>query len=517
MPPINSSLDSSIINYQSGRKFKMDPSFGANLFSSLAAAAEVEQGRAGADELSLEGPWPESTVICVDNSEAMLNGDFPPSRLLAQRLAAGDLIEKKVTDHPESNVGLLSTADLRMRSGLVCKNRHRIISKLHEIAAKGDMRLIQSLKIARMALTNRRYRRCKCKIVVFVGSEVTGVKEAKLVKLAKQLRKENISVDVVSFGAAQVNEKLLKTFVDTLNNVMVNEKLGSQADNSSHLLTVNVGEDLAESVRQSALMKTEEGEGGQDVQYVAGYDNDENLALALRISMEENRAREIPQAELEGHVPKNVSPLDLQYVAGLDSTRYEQQEREGNRLGEEEHVALAIRRGVIEEEVETPQAEKEVKEGEDKMRETIVKVPSDSEDKNSEKTRSGTVGEEKQIVAVPAEDEGETDVDISNNKVEERDNVEASQVMPTSEPRAETPAMHLPSLDEEYGATSKGEVQTVAETQEVEDRRDEDADREGTEVDGKEEKDDNLGEESQRKTIKKVKAAKNDKGKNESQ
>lgn len=36
-------------------------------------------------------------------------------------------------------------------------------------------------------------------------------------RLAKRLKKENVSVDVVSFGEADANGEKLSTFVDTLN------------------------------------------------------------------------------------------------------------------------------------------------------------------------------------------------------------------------------------------------------------------------------------------------------------
>lgn len=38
-----------------------------------------------------------------------------------------------------------------------------------------------------------------------------------MVRLAKKLKKNNVAVDVVSFGEEDTNEQLLRTFVDTLN------------------------------------------------------------------------------------------------------------------------------------------------------------------------------------------------------------------------------------------------------------------------------------------------------------
>lgn len=54
------------------------------------------------------------------------------------------------------------------------------------------------------------------RIVAFVGSPVAA-EEKELVKLAKKLKKEKVSVDVISFGEDSVNNEVLTSFVNTLN------------------------------------------------------------------------------------------------------------------------------------------------------------------------------------------------------------------------------------------------------------------------------------------------------------
>lgn len=48
-------------------------------------------------------------------------------------------------------------------------------------------------------MKHRQGKNHKMRIVVFIGSPV-GVDEKELVKLAKRLKKEKVSVDIVSFG-----------------------------------------------------------------------------------------------------------------------------------------------------------------------------------------------------------------------------------------------------------------------------------------------------------------------------
>ena len=55
----------------------------------------------------------ESTMICLDNSDWMRNGDYPPNRLDAQNDAATLLVHHRTNDNPESTVGTLSMASNR--------------------------------------------------------------------------------------------------------------------------------------------------------------------------------------------------------------------------------------------------------------------------------------------------------------------------------------------------------------------------------------------------------------------
>ena len=47
----------------------------------------------------------------IDNSEYQRNGDFPPSRMYAQKNAANMIAKAKTSGNKESSVGVLSMAE----------------------------------------------------------------------------------------------------------------------------------------------------------------------------------------------------------------------------------------------------------------------------------------------------------------------------------------------------------------------------------------------------------------------
>lgn len=55
----------------------------------------------------------EATVIVIDNSEWMRNGDYAPTRLEAQNDAVTILFNAKTQSNPENTVGLLTMAGKR--------------------------------------------------------------------------------------------------------------------------------------------------------------------------------------------------------------------------------------------------------------------------------------------------------------------------------------------------------------------------------------------------------------------
>lgn len=228
-------------------------------------------------------------MICVDNSDFMRNGDFLPTRLQAQQDAVNLVCHSKTRSNPENNVGLLAMADSVDVLATLTSDVGRILSKLHQVQPNGNINFMTGIKIAHLALKHRQGKNHKMRIIAFVGSPVD-LEEKELVKLAKRLKKEKVNVDIVSFGEEVVNTELLNTFISTLNG-----KDGA----GSHMVTVAVGPHLSDALISSPIIQGEDGAGGTPGSaYEFGVDPNEDpeLALALRVSMEEQRARQESEA-----------------------------------------------------------------------------------------------------------------------------------------------------------------------------------------------------------------------------
>ncbi|KAG5900025.1 hypothetical protein JTB14_009105 [Gonioctena quinquepunctata] len=232
----------------------------------------------------------ESTMICVDNSDYMRNGDFIPSRLQAQQDAVNLVCHSKTRSNPENNVGLLTLAKVEVLATLT-SDVGRILSKLHQVQPNGEINLHTGIRIAHLALKHRQGKNHKMRIIVFVGSPVDN-EEKELVKLAKKLKKEKVNVDLVSFGEDMVNAEVLTTFVNTLN---------GKDGTSSHLVTVPPGPHLSDALISSPIIQGEDGTGGAGLgtsgfEFGVDPNEDPELALALRVSMEEQRQRQEDEA-----------------------------------------------------------------------------------------------------------------------------------------------------------------------------------------------------------------------------
>jgi 26S proteasome regulatory subunit N10 len=150
--------------------------------------------------------------------------------------------------------------------------------------------------IAQLALKHRENKNQRQRIVVFVGSPIAEDKES-LIKIGKKLKKNNVAVDVVSFGSEEENAEKLEAFYGAVN-----------SNDNSHLVTVPAGTILSDMLFSTPIFMEESGSGdgggaaaAPRTNIVDGFDYSElgvdphldpELALALRISIEEERARQ---------------------------------------------------------------------------------------------------------------------------------------------------------------------------------------------------------------------------------
>lgn len=284
----------------------------------------------------------ESTMICVDNSDYMRNGDFLPTRLQAQQDAVNLVCHSKTRSNPENNVGLLTLANVEVLATLT-SDVGRILSKLHRVQPNGNINLLTGIRIAHLALKHRQGKNHKMRIVVFVGSPVN-TDEKELVKLAKRLKKEKVNCDVISFGEDAENNPLLTSFVNTLNGK-------DNTTGGSHLVSVPAGGCvvLSEALISSPLIGGDgagpSGSGLSPFEFGVDPNEDPELALALRVSMEEQRQRQEEesrrqQATTEGEPGKtgdsDNSVMERAIAMSMSLGR------EAMDLSEEEQIALAM-------------------------------------------------------------------------------------------------------------------------------------------------------------------------------
>ncbi|XVF67917.1 hypothetical protein PTKIN_Ptkin10aG0160300 [Pterospermum kingtungense] len=241
----------------------------------------------------------EATMICVDDSEWMRNGDYSPSRFQAQADAVSLICGAKTQSNPENTVGILTMAGKGVRvlatptsdlwQNLVLRARYFSFSCLE---MGGEMNLAAGIQIAQLALRHRQNKNWQQRIIVFAGSPIKYDKKA-LEMIGKKLKKNSVALDIINFCEDEDGKpEKLEAFLSSANN-----------NGSSHIVHVPSSQNALSDVLISTPVFTGDGEGGSGFAAAAaggvsefdfGVDPniDPELALALRVSMEEERARQ---------------------------------------------------------------------------------------------------------------------------------------------------------------------------------------------------------------------------------
>jgi 26S proteasome regulatory subunit N10 len=242
-------------------------------------------------------------MILLDNSEFMRNGDYIPTRLEAQQDAANLLVGAKTQSHPESTVGVSAGTELLVSP---TEDVGKILNALHGLSISSKTKdVTAAVQVASLALKHRRNKNGSQRIVLFVGTPLDGIEVKALQKAGRQLKKNNVAIDVVALGELEANEEKLKELVDAANG-----RSDDGTERTCHLVTIPAGvlpsDVLASSpvvhggsggsaFAASAAAAAATGGAGRDIfADFGGVDPnmDPELAMALRVSMEEERARQ---------------------------------------------------------------------------------------------------------------------------------------------------------------------------------------------------------------------------------
>ncbi|KAG5421631.1 RPN10 [Candida metapsilosis] len=241
----------------------------------------------------------EATMIAIDNSEYMRNGDYLTTRYDAQLTATEFIFQNKINSNPENTVGLLAYGGTGPQVlSTLTTDFGKILSGVHETKIHGDNHFSNGIEVAALALKHRQNKVQHQRIIIFVGSPLKE-DDKSLEKLAKKMKKNNVAVDIINFGEESVNTSKLEKFHSIVNN-----------HDNSHLVTIPPGPRLLYEVVATSPILVEEGAfgsaGGEQDFFggggVAGSGDiidpnmDPDLALALRLSLEEEKARQEREA-----------------------------------------------------------------------------------------------------------------------------------------------------------------------------------------------------------------------------
>lgn len=261
----------------------------------------------------------EATMICLDNSEYMRNGDYPPSRWEVQKETVNALVRDKLDSNPEAQVGLLSMAGRRTQVHLspaknpagegnkVSGEVNKLMTKDIELLGRSDV--ITAIKTAQLVLKNRQNKNLKQRVVVFVGSPIDQ-DEKSFSDLGVRLNKLGISVDIINFGREnEGNNDKLKALVTATN--------GGDKDTSRFLYVPVGGGEFIDVVRSSAIGGSRGGGaggsmgGGMGGGFGAGAQAEEDeLQMVLRMSMEEMYQRHGAGAGIAESSTGGSAPMD---------------------------------------------------------------------------------------------------------------------------------------------------------------------------------------------------------------
>lgn len=236
----------------------------------------------------------EATMIIVDNSESSRNGDYTSTRWQAQVDAVSIVHSVKMRVHPQSAVGLMSMGGKGPEVlSTFTSDFGSILAGLHRTKIHGTSHLSSSIQVAGLALKHRSEKSQRQRIIVFSCSPIEE-DEKTLVKLAKKMKKNNVSIDVVAFGDLESDQtKKLEAFVDNVS-----------SGDGSFLAIIPPGPHLlSEELQQTPILAGENAgaagaSGGAEGGDAAGFnfedaaEDDPELAFALRLSLEEEKNRQ---------------------------------------------------------------------------------------------------------------------------------------------------------------------------------------------------------------------------------
>jgi 26S proteasome regulatory subunit N10 len=93
----------------------------------------------------------------------------------------------------------------------------KILSALHNTKISGSADIVTAIQVAQLALKHRQNKNLRQRIIAFIGSPLSEtIDEKTLVKVGKKLKKNNVALDIVSYGEYEMNEGRLRALVEAV-------------------------------------------------------------------------------------------------------------------------------------------------------------------------------------------------------------------------------------------------------------------------------------------------------------
>eukprot|EP00340_Litonotus_pictus_P007004 CAMPEP_0170519152 /NCGR_PEP_ID=MMETSP0209-20121228/4669_1 /TAXON_ID=665100 ORGANISM="Litonotus pictus, Strain P1" /NCGR_SAMPLE_ID=MMETSP0209 /ASSEMBLY_ACC=CAM_ASM_000301 /LENGTH=404 /DNA_ID=CAMNT_0010804969 /DNA_START=1 /DNA_END=1215 /DNA_ORIENTATION=+ len=185
----------------------------------------------------------EACIICCDNSDWTRNGDYTPTRWEAQVEAANIITENKCDKNPENALGIVTMAGKRVETPVTLTNDvSKLLKSLKEVSLHGNCDFVTSCNIAMLILKHRQNKNQKQRILMFVASPIKNTND-ELTLLGKKLKKNNIAIDVISYGNTDQNKEAVNLLVNTANN-----------SNNSHLMEVTPDQFIVDCLFTSPIL-----------------------------------------------------------------------------------------------------------------------------------------------------------------------------------------------------------------------------------------------------------------------
>ncbi|XP_026191897.1 26S proteasome regulatory subunit rpn10 [Cyclospora cayetanensis] len=242
----------------------------------------------------------EACVVCVDSSAFARDADLHPTRLAAQLDATSLLANAKLNAHRENAVGIVTMGGDGARVSVSPTSEFgRIHSAFHDISAKGDADFIRGILVAQLALKRRMNKTQRQRILLFVGSPVMA-SEKQLVQVGRQLKKNNIALDIVCLANVEENRAKLMAMHAAVNSNDTSRFVEYPAGSTNLLSDVIVSAMLLHDPEAAVAS-----EGTADAAATAAAVNefgvdpnvDPDLYMVLRMSLEEARQQQAQQQQ----------------------------------------------------------------------------------------------------------------------------------------------------------------------------------------------------------------------------